>query len=92
MQAVEFTRPEHKLFVRHFTLLDIPNHVMADQNNPGQFGNRSDTEEQASKGGKSQGKESNPGNFANDREKAAEAGRRGGQARGGKREDMEDKE
>jgi hypothetical protein len=25
---------------------------MADKNNPGQFGNRSDTEEQASKGGK----------------------------------------
>lgn len=54
---------------------------MADQNNSGQFGNRTDTEEQASKGGKSQGKGSNPGNFANDREKAAEAGRRGGQAR-----------
>jgi hypothetical protein len=37
----------------------------------------------ASKGGQSQGKENNPGNFANDREKAAEAGRHGGQARGG---------
>ncbi|MDR3571880.1 MAG: KGG domain-containing protein [Candidatus Pacebacteria bacterium] len=55
---------------------------MADQNNPGQFGNRADTDEQASKGGKSQGKESNPGNFANDREKAIEAGRKGGQSRG----------
>jgi general stress protein YciG len=33
----------------------------------------------ASKGGKSQGKENNPGNFANDREKAAAAGRVGGQ-------------
>ena len=34
----------------------------------------------ASKGGHSQGKENNPGNFANDREKAREAGRKGGQA------------
>ncbi|MBX4191940.1 stress-induced protein [Candidatus Parcubacteria bacterium] len=33
----------------------------------------------ASKGGRSQGKENNPGNFANDREKASEAGRKGGQ-------------
>ncbi len=33
----------------------------------------------ASKGGKSQGKDNNPGNFANDREKAAAAGRIGGQ-------------
>jgi general stress protein YciG len=33
----------------------------------------------ASKGGRSQGKENNPGNFANDREKAAAAGRIGGQ-------------
>lgn len=33
----------------------------------------------ASKGGKSQGKDTNPGNFANDREKAAAAGRIGGQ-------------
>jgi uncharacterized protein len=34
----------------------------------------------ASKGGKSQGKENNPGNFANDPEKAREAGRKGGEA------------
>jgi general stress protein YciG len=34
----------------------------------------------ASKGGHSQGKENNPGNFANDPERAAEAGRKGGQA------------
>jgi len=34
----------------------------------------------AAKGGHSQGKENNPGNFANDREKASEAGRKGGQA------------
>lgn len=37
----------------------------------------------ASKGGKSQGKENNPGNFANDREKASAAGRKGGQSSGG---------
>ena len=37
----------------------------------------------ASMGGKSQGKENNPGNFANDREKAAAAGRKGGQNSGG---------
>ncbi len=35
----------------------------------------------ASKGGQSQGKESNPGNFANDPARAAEAGRQGGQSR-----------
>lgn len=34
----------------------------------------------ASKGGQSQGKRNNPGNFANDRQKASEAGRKGGQA------------
>ncbi len=34
----------------------------------------------ASKGGKSQGKENNPGNFANDPERAREAGRKGGEA------------
>lgn len=33
----------------------------------------------ASKGGKSQGKENNPGNFANDRRKASEAGEKGGE-------------
>ena len=33
----------------------------------------------ASKGGRSQGRANNPGNFANDREKAAAAGRVGGQ-------------
>ena len=32
----------------------------------------------ASQGGQSQGKENNPGNFANDREKASRAGREGG--------------
>lgn len=42
-----------------------------------------DEEEQrriASKGGQSQGKENNPGNFANDPERAREAGRKGGKA------------
>lgn len=33
----------------------------------------------AAKGGKSQGKENNPGNFANDRKRASEAGRKRGQ-------------
>ena len=33
----------------------------------------------ASKGGKSQGAENNPGNFANDREKASRAGKKGGE-------------
>ena len=52
---------------------------MADANNPGQFGNRKDTVEQASKGGQSQGAENNPGNFANDTQKASEAGKKGGE-------------
>ena len=32
------------------------------------------------KGGKSQGKENNPGNFANRRDEASEAGREGGES------------
>jgi uncharacterized protein len=36
----------------------------------------------ASKGGQSQGKANNPGNFANNRERAREAGRKGGEAHG----------
>jgi hypothetical protein len=40
----------------------------------------------ASKGGQSQGKDNNPGNFANDRERAREAGRKGGEAHGTHRE------
>ena len=39
----------------------------------------------AAKGGQSQGKENNPGNFANDRDRAREAGRKGGEAHGGNR-------
>jgi len=42
-----------------------------------------DPEEQrrvAARGGRSQGQENNPGNFANDRERASEAGRKGGSA------------
>lgn len=49
-------------------------------------------QEIASKGGHSQGQENNPGNFANDREKAREAGRKGGEnSHGGGRssEDMD---
>ena len=38
-----------------------------------------DTRERvASEGGQAQGKENNPGNFANDREKASQAGKKGG--------------
>lgn len=36
----------------------------------------------ASKGGQSQGRENNPGNFANNPQRAAAAGRKGGQASG----------
>ncbi len=39
----------------------------------------------ASKGGHSQGRENNPGNFANDRERARTAGRKGGEAHGSNR-------
>jgi uncharacterized protein len=48
---------------------------MADSKNSGQFGNRPDTKEQASKGGSKSG-----GNFKNDREKARRAGRKGGRS------------
>jgi general stress protein YciG len=51
---------------------------MADSNNPGQFGNRKDTTQQASAGGQAQGASNNPANFANDRKKASEAGKEGG--------------
>lgn len=34
----------------------------------------------ASKGGQSQGQENNPGNFANDPQRASEAGKKGGQS------------
>ncbi len=40
----------------------------------------------ASKGGHAQGRDNNPGNFANDREKAREAGRKGGEAHGAHRQ------
>ncbi len=42
----------------------------------------------ASKGGQSQGKENNPGNFANNPERAAAAGRKGGQASGSKQREQ----
>ncbi len=41
--------------------------------------------EAGSMGGKAQGKDNNPGNFANDRQKAREAGRKGGQSSHGGR-------
>jgi general stress protein YciG len=60
---------------------------MTAQRNQGDSSNRGfasmDEDKQraiASKGGQSQGKENNPGNFANDRQKASEAGRKGGHA------------
>lgn len=37
------------------------------------------TSEAGRRGGQSQGKENNPGNFANDREKASRAGKKGAQ-------------
>lgn len=55
------------------------------KNNSGQFGNRKDTQEMASKGGQSQGQENNPGNFANDPQKASQAGKKGGRNSGGNR-------
>lgn len=58
-----------------------------DNNNSGRGFAGMDEDKQreiASKGGQSQGKDNNPGNFANDRRKASEAGKKGGQAsRGG---------
>jgi len=39
----------------------------------------------ASKGGRSQGKNNNAGNFANNRERARAAGKKGGQASHGRR-------
>lgn len=49
---------------------------MANQDNPGQFGNRSDTAEQARKGGKS-----SPGKFGSERgADPREAGRQGAKA------------
>ncbi|UTT39409.1 hypothetical protein NMP99_15565 [Glutamicibacter mishrai] len=49
---------------------------MADKNNPGQFGNREDTEEQARKGG-----EASTGSFGESNSAdPAEAGRKGAEA------------
>ena len=45
------------------------------------YGNPKGHAEAGRKGGKSQGKRSNPGNFANDVEKARRAGRKGGSSR-----------
>lgn len=46
------------------------------------FGDSKGHAEAGRKGGKAQGKRNNPGNFANDREKAKRAGRKGGSSRG----------
>ena len=49
---------------------------MADQNNPGQFGNREDTEEQARKGG-----QASSGSFGSDNSAdPSQAGRKGAEA------------
>jgi uncharacterized protein len=49
---------------------------MADQNNPGQFGNRTDTQEQAQKGG-----QASPGSFGSENgADPVEAGRKGAEA------------
>jgi general stress protein YciG len=49
---------------------------MADQNNPGQFGNREDTEEQARKGG-----QASSGSFGSDNSAdPGQAGRKGAEA------------
>ena len=56
--------------------------MAADSNNPGQFGNRPDTKRQAKEGGRSQGKENNPGNLANrSKEDRKETARKGGESR-----------
>jgi uncharacterized protein len=51
---------------------------MADDNRGFASMDEEQQKEIASKGGRSQGQQNNPGNFANDREKASEAGREGG--------------
>jgi general stress protein YciG len=52
---------------------------MADSGNSGQFGNRDDTQEQASKGGKA-----STGSFGDENSAdPSEAGRKGGQSSGG---------
>lgn len=48
---------------------------MADPKNPGQFGNREDTEMQASKGG-----QASSGSFDNDPQRASDAGKEGAEA------------
>jgi general stress protein YciG len=50
--------------------------IMADQSNPGQFGNREDTEEQASKGG-----QASSGSFGSENSAdPSEAGKKGAEA------------
>lgn len=54
---------------------------MADDNNRRDSASMDEDEERvnANKGGQNQGKENNPENLANNRAKASEAGRKGGQ-------------
>lgn len=62
---------------------DTPNVEMPSKTRAGGRGFAGMSEEKrkaiASRGGKSQGKDNNPGNFANNREKAVAAGQKGGQ-------------
>jgi general stress protein YciG len=56
---------------------------MADSNNPGQFGNREDTEEQAKKGG-----EASTGSFGEENgADPHEAGKKGGESSGSNEDD-----
>jgi general stress protein YciG len=54
---------------------------MADNTSNRGFASMDDQKQRdiASKGGQSQGQDSNPANFANDREKASRAGKKGGE-------------
>jgi hypothetical protein len=54
---------------------------MTDNTSNRGFASMSDSKQReiASKGGQAQGKENNPANFANDKKKASEAGKKGGE-------------
>ncbi len=54
---------------------------MADNTSKRGFGSMDEAKQRkiASMGGKSQGKDTNPANFSNDRKRASEAGKRGGE-------------
>lgn len=72
---------------------------MATTNNEGGTSNRgfASMDEQrrreiAAQGGRSQGRDNNPGNFANDPERASKAGRKGGHASSAHRSENESEE